>query len=107
MKNAIVATETREEILDTIATCEEYLENVAEVEGKDLGPFAHAFTADHVRFAKSQIAFERTKLRILTLRELVAIARADEDAPARTWALDRLAEIDRALDRWELSLRTM
>jgi len=58
-----MAKETREEILDTIEVCEEYLLDAAEHGGK--GAFAHIFAPESIEFAKGQIAFERAKLEAL------------------------------------------
>jgi len=105
MKHSIIDAETREDILDTIQICEGHLADVAASEGKDLGPFARVFVPDTVDFARKQIAFEKTKLRIMTMRELIAEQRADENAPAREWTDLRLESLETVLEAWERGLR--
>lgn len=54
--------ETRDDILDTIRTCEIFLEDA---EKNATGPFAHLFSRESRDFARAQIAFELEKLKAL------------------------------------------
>lgn len=52
----------REEILDTIKVCTEYLGDAAAHAGQTLGA---VFSADAIAFAKAQIAYETARLATL------------------------------------------
>jgi hypothetical protein len=57
-----MTNEERNEILDTIRVCEEYIEDARKHAGRG-GLLAHIFSPGSVRFAKDQIEFERDRLR--------------------------------------------
>ena len=60
MIGAALKTETREDVLDSIDCCREYLEDAADFKADPsaFGPWAHAFDAKSVAFAEEQLAFE-------------------------------------------------